>query len=87
VPEFDMPGAQHRVSWDIRAGPAEKALTEIERRWVIFDPAIDPTNEKVYKLLDDLMVNGEDLPRSLLSYRRDEVNGKEWDANPKIRRT
>jgi len=27
----------------------------IERRWGIFDPAMDPTNEKVYKFLDDLI--------------------------------
>jgi hexosaminidase len=85
VPEFDMPG--HSTAWfvghpELASG---KGPYEIERRWGVFDPAMDPTNEKVYKFLDDLI--GEMVkifPDHYFHIGGDEVNGKEWDANPKI---
>jgi len=85
VPEFDMPG--HSTAWfvghpELASG---KGPYEIERRWGIFDPAMDPTNEKIYKFLDDLI--GE-MARIFQDHYfhigGDEVNGKEWDANAKI---
>src|SRR6266850_26929 len=85
VPEFDMPG--HSTAWfvghpELASG---KGPYEIERRWGIFDPAIDPTNEKVYKLLDDLIGEmARIFPDHFFHIGGDEVNGKEWDANPKI---
>jgi len=85
VPEFDMPG--HSTAWFV--GHPELASGQgpyaIERKWGIFDPAMDPTNEKVYKFLDDLI--GETarvFPDHYFHIGGDEVNGKEWDANPKI---
>jgi hexosaminidase len=85
VPEFDMPG--HSTAWfvghpELASG---KGPYEIERKWGIFDPAMDPTNEKVYKFLDELI--GEMVkifPDHYFHIGGDEVNGKEWDANPKI---
>jgi len=85
VPEFDMPG--HSTAWfvghpELASGKGPYA---IERKWGIFDPAMDPTNEKVYKFLDDLI--GEMtrvFPDHYFHIGGDEVNGKEWDANPKI---
>ena len=60
VPEFDMPG--HSTAWFV--GYPELASApgpyEIERRWGIFDPAMDPTNEKTYKFLDELIAEGVD---------------------------
>ena len=85
VPEFDMPG--HSTAWfvghpELASG---KGPYEIERRWGIFDPAMDPTNEKVYKLLDDLIGEmAKIFPDHFFHIGGDEVNGKEWDANPKI---
>ena len=85
VPEFDMPG--HTTAWfvghpELASGKGPYA---IERKWGIFDPAMDPANEKVYKFLDDLI--GE-MARIFSDHYfhigGDEVNGKEWDANPKI---
>ena len=85
VPEFDMPG--HSTAWfvghpELASGKGPYA---IERKWGIFDPAMDPANEKVYKFLDDLI--GE-MARIFSDHYfhigGDEVNGKEWDANPKI---
>jgi hexosaminidase len=85
VPEFDMPG--HTTAWfvghpELASGPGPY---QIERRWGIFDPAIDPTNEKTYKFLDDLVAEMAKLfPDHYFHIGGDEVNGKEWDANAKI---
>jgi hexosaminidase len=85
VPEFDMPG--HSTAWfvghpELASG---KGPYEIERRWGVFDPAMDPTNEKVYKFLDDLIGEmARIFPDHYFHIGGDEVNGKEWDANPKI---
>jgi hexosaminidase len=85
VPEFDMPG--HSTAWFVGypelasgAGPYS-----IERKWGIFDPAMDPSNENTYKFLDELIDEMAKLfPDSYFHIGGDEVNGKEWDANPKI---
>jgi len=85
VPEFDMPG--HSTAWfvghpELASG---KGPYEIERRWGIFDPAMDPTNEKVYKFLDELIGEmAKVFPDHYFHIGGDEVNGREWDANPKI---
>jgi hexosaminidase len=85
VPEFDMPG--HSTAWfvghpELASG---KGPYQIERRWGIFDPAMDPTNEKVYRLLDELIGEmAKIFPDHFFHVGGDEVNGKEWDANPKI---
>src|SRR5260370_4867128 len=55
VPEFDMPG--HSTAWFV--GHPELASGKgpygIERKWGVFDPAMDPTSEKVYKFLADFI--------------------------------
>ena len=85
VPEFDMPG--HSTAWfvghpELASG---KGPYEIERKWGVFDPAMDPTNERVYKFLDDLIGEmAKIFPDHFFHIGGDEVNGKEWDANPKI---
>ncbi len=85
VPEFDMPG--HSTAWF--AGYPELASGSgpysIERKWGVFDPAIDPTEEKTYKFLNELIGEMSKLfPDQFFHIGGDEVNGKEWDANPKI---
>jgi hexosaminidase len=85
VPELDMPG--HSTAWfvghpELASG---KGPYEIERKWGVFDPAMDPTNERVYKFLDDLIGEmARIFPDHFFHIGGDEVNGKEWDANPKI---
>jgi hexosaminidase len=85
VPEFDMPG--HSTAWfvghpELASG---KGPYEIERRWGIFDPAMDPTNERVYKFLDEFIAEmARIFPDHYFHIGGDEVNGKEWDDNPKI---
>jgi hexosaminidase len=85
VPEFDMPG--HSTAWfvgypELASGPGPY---QIERRWGVFDPAMDPTNEKTYKFLNEFIGEMAKLfPDQYFHIGGDEVNGKEWDANPKI---
>jgi hexosaminidase len=85
VPEFDTPG--HAVSWF--AGYPELASGHgpytPERKWGIFDPAIDPTEESTYKFLDHFIAEMAGLfPDEFFHIGGDEVNGKQWAASPKI---
>jgi hexosaminidase len=85
VPEFDMPG--HATAWfvgypELASGPGPY---QIERQWGIFDPAMDPTRDSTYKFLDEFIAEMARLfPDQFFHIGGDEVNGKEWDANPKI---
>ena len=85
VPEFDMPG--HSTSWlvgypELATGPGPFS---VEQKWGIMDPAMDPTNEKLYKFLDEFIGEMAKLfPDHYFHIGGDEVNGKAWDANPKI---
>jgi hexosaminidase len=85
VPEFDMPG--HSTAWFV--GHPELASGggpyTVERKWGVFDPAMDPTDEKTYKFLNEFIGEMARLfPDQFFHIGGDEVNGKEWDANPKI---
>jgi len=85
VPEIEMPG--HATSWfvgypELASGPGP---FQIERKWGIFDPAFDPTREEVYTFLDGLLGEVAALfPDEYLHVGGDEVNGKQWDRNPRI---
>ncbi len=85
VPEFDMPG--HSTAWfvgypDLASAPGPYS---IERKWGVFDPAMDPTRESTYKFLDAFIGEMATLfPDQFFHIGGDEVNGKQWDANPKI---
>jgi hexosaminidase len=85
IPEFDMPG--HSTAWFV--GYPELASApgpySIERHWGVFDPAMDPTNEDVYKFLDTLIGEMAELfPDEYFHIGGDEVNGRQWKANPRI---
>jgi hexosaminidase len=85
VPEFDMPG--HSTSWFV--GYPKLASSpgpfEIDRKWGVLDPAIDPTEEYTYKFLNQFIGEMAKLfPDQFFHIGGDEVNGKAWDQNPKI---
>ena len=85
IPEFDMPG--HTTAWFV--GYPELASApgpyQIERQWGIFDPAMDPTREETYQFLDAFIGEMAALfPDEYFHIGGDEVNGKQWDANPRI---
>jgi hexosaminidase len=85
VPEFDMPG--HTTSWFpgypmLASGPGPY---QIERKWGVFDPVMDPTKEEVYSFLNAFI--GEIAPLFPDQYWHiggDEVNGKQWDKSSSI---
>jgi len=85
MPEFDMPG--HATAWvvshpEIASAPGPY---KIERQPGIFDPTLDPTNEKTYKLLEIFFAEMSALfPDAYMHIGGDENEGKQWDANPKI---
>jgi hexosaminidase len=85
VPEFDVPG--HATSWfvgypELASGPGPYS---IERDWGVFDPAMDPTRDETYKFLDKFIGEMSGLfPDQFFHIGGDEVNGKQWDENPKI---
>jgi hexosaminidase len=85
VPEFDMPG--HATSWfagypELASGPGPYA---IERGFGVFNPAMDPTRDEIYRFLDGFIGEMAALfPDDYFHIGGDEVNGKQWDANPRI---
>lgn len=85
VPEFDIPG--HTTSWvvaypELASGPGPYV---IEHRWGVFDPVLDPTNEKVYAVLADFLGEMAALfPDPYLHIGGDENNGVQWTANSRI---
>lgn len=85
VPEFDMPG--HTTSWfaaypELASGPGPY---QVERKFGVFDPAIDPTKKETYRFLDSFIGEMAALfPDDYFHIGGDEVNGKQWDANPAI---
>ena len=85
VPEFDMPG--HSTSWfvgypEFASGPGP---FQIERKWGILDPTLDPTREETYTFLDGLIGEMAALfPDEYFHIGGDEVNGAEWNQNPRI---
>ena len=85
VPEFDIPG--HSTSWLVghpELGSAPGPYS-IERTWGIMEPALDPTREEVYKLLDGFLGEMAALfPDAYLHIGGDENKGKQWMANERI---
>jgi hexosaminidase len=86
VPEFDMPG--HSTSWlvaypELASAPGPY---QIERSWGVFDPCMDPTQNRTYAFLDSFIGEMAGLfPDEYFHIGGDEVNGKQWNVNPKIR--
>ena len=85
VPEFDMPG--HSTSWFVAYPELASAPGpyQIERKWGVFDPAMDPTRDSTYQFLDELIAEMAGLfPDQYFHIGGDEVTGKQWNKNPEI---
>ncbi len=85
VPEFDLPG--HATSWFI--GYPELASTpgpyELDNRFVLANPVLDPTKEEVYDFLDQFIGEMADLfPDLNMHIGGDEVKPKHWVSNVDI---
>ena len=81
MPEFDIPG--HSRSWvigypELASGPGPYTLEN-------GDPILDPTRDSTYKFLEKFIAEMSKLfPDAYFHIGGDEVDGKQWDANPKI---
>ena len=86
IPEFDMPG--HSTSWfvgypELASGPGPY---KIERKWGIFDVAMDPTREEVYQFLDAFIGEMTGIfPDEYFHIGGDEVTPVQWERNAAIR--
>jgi hexosaminidase len=86
VPEFDMPC--HTTAWfvgypELASG---KGPYKIETRWGVFDPAMDPTRESTFEFIRKFIGEMTTIfPDAYFHVGGDECNGKEWDANPRIK--
>jgi hexosaminidase len=83
LPEFDIPGHTH--SWyvgypELASGPGPYALAGDG-----LDPIMNPTEESTYKFLEKFIAEMAKLfPDAYFHIGGDEVDGKQWDSNPKI---
>ncbi len=85
VPEFDIPG--HSSSWIVAYPELASAAGdyEIERKWGVFDPTMDPTREYTYEFLDNFIGEMAELfPDRFFHIGGDEVNGKQWKSERHI---
>jgi hexosaminidase len=86
VPEFDIPG--HTTSWLVGYPQLASAPGpyQIERRWGVFDPTMDPTRDSTYQFLDAFIGDMAALfPDPFFHIGGDEVTGKQWKSSARIR--
>jgi len=85
VPEFDMPG--HTTAWF--AGYPELASApgpyQIERRWGVHKPTMDPTRETTWRFLADFLAEMVPLfPDRYWHVGGDEVDPTQWNTSSTI---
>jgi hexosaminidase len=83
VPEFEMPGHSRSLFAgypELASGPGPYTIEPGGA-----DAAMDPTREETYKFIDKFIAEMAKLfPDDYFHIGGDEVNGHQWDANPKI---
>jgi len=83
MPEFDMPG--HSRSWFLGYPELSSGAGPYTLEGGGIDPIIDPTRESTYKFLEKFIAEMAKLfPDPYFHIGGDEVDGKQWAANPKI---
>lgn len=87
VPEFDVPG--HTTAWLV--GYPELGTTpgpyQIERRWGIFRPVLDPSKESTYRFLESFIGEMTAIfPDRYWHIGGDEVDPTEWKNSPTVQR-
>ncbi|SFS42276.1 beta-N-acetylhexosaminidase [Lutibacter maritimus] len=85
VPEIDVPGHATAILTAYPEIGSKDTIYSIERFSGIFDPTLDPTNEKTYEILGDLFAEMAELfPDKYFHIGGDENEGKHWDENEHI---
>jgi hexosaminidase len=82
-PEFDIPG--HSRSWFLGYPELSSGAGPYTLEGGGIDPIMDPTRESTYKFLEKFIAEMAKLfPDAYFHIGGDEVDGKQWDANPNI---
>jgi hexosaminidase len=86
IPEFDVPGhASAILTAYPELGSKDDYKYSIERNSGVFDPTLDPTNDKTYEFLKNLFTEIAPLfPDEYFHIGGDENEGKHWTENKKI---
>jgi len=88
VPEFDVPA--HATSWVTaypEIGSNEKSTYTLEINSGIFNPTLDPTNKKTYKIIKAVFTEMSALfPDAYFHIGGDENAGKHWNSNKRIQK-
>jgi hexosaminidase len=83
VPEFEMPGHSRSLFAgypELASGPGPYTIEPGGA-----DAVMDPTREETYKFIDKFIAEmAKFFPDDYFHIGGDEVNGHQWDANPKI---
>ncbi|WP_253187384.1 beta-N-acetylhexosaminidase [Mangrovimonas sp. DI 80] len=88
VPEFDVPGHASAILTAFpELGSKPGYVYEVERYSGVFDPTLDPTNDKTYVFLERLFTEMTPLfPDAYFHIGGDENEGKHWDENEQIQK-
>ena len=88
VPEFDVPGHATAILTAYPEFASKEGIDyKLERYAGIFDPTLDPTNERTYEFLDTLFKEIAPLfPDQFFHIGGDENEGKHWDENEYIQK-
>jgi hexosaminidase len=83
IPEFDIPG--HSRSWFLGYPELSSGAGPYTLEGGGINPIMDPTQEATYKFLGKFIAEMANLfPDAYFHIGGDEVDGKQWDANPNI---
>ncbi len=86
LPEFDVPGHATAILAAYPEIGSKDTIYKIERNAGVFDPTLDPTNEKTYEMLSNLFEEMTSLfPDEYFHIGGDENEGKHWDSNERIK--
>ena len=86
VPEFVSPAHTTAILHAFPELASVKKNYALERYFGVFDPVMDPTNEKVYSFLDKLYSEMAALfPDRYFHIGGDENTGKDWEKTPHIK--
>jgi len=86
VPEFVVPAHTTAILTAYPELASVKRNYSLQRYFGVFDPVMDPTNEKVYTFLDKLFTEMARLfPDPYFHIGGDENTGRDWQQTPHIR--
>jgi hexosaminidase len=85
LPEIDVPGHASAIAVAYPELMSAPGPYEMEYRWGVLKPLLNPANEKVYEFVDGLVTEVAELfPFEYLHIGGDEVDPEHWNTNAQI---